>query len=439
VPAGGVTEWRGWGFASRSWWAQTAGDQLRTKFTLGTGTVAVADPDEWDDAPRDPGTYNTFLTTPAISLAGAAPRTARIVVDSSWRPEVTQTATIFASFDGGTPVEVLRWTSIAGDANFKTDATNETITVPLSNPEGASTVTLSFGLTDAGNNWWWALDNLFVVADPDDGRRTLLVEDFESVPLGPNVDETLAGTNVWSNSMPTGWSVDDSGVPGVGNPAEGVTEWEGWACTNRAWWVQAAGDQNRSQFTRGVGTIAVADPDEWDDRGNPEAIGAYNAAMLMPEISLAGYLPASLRLAFDSSWRPEGLQRARITASYDGGAPVTVMQWDSFAGPTFKPDATNERVELTLANPAGTSGVRLTFWMLDARNNWWWAIDNVEVTAIENPCAADINADGGVDGDDVITFFAAWDAGQSLGDFNGDGGVDGDDVIEFFARWDAGC
>ncbi len=439
VPAGGVTEWRGWGFASRSWWAQTAGDQLRTQFTLGTGTVAVADPDEWDDAPRDPGTYNTFLTTPAISLAGAAPRTARIVVDSSWRPEVTQTATIFASFDGGTPVEVLRWTSIAGDANFKTDATNETITVPLNNPEGASTVTLSFGLTDAGNNWWWALDNLFVVADPDDGRRTLLVEDFESVPLGPNVDETLAGTNVWSNSMPTGWSVDDSGVPGVGNPAEGVTEWEGWACTNRAWWVQAAGDQNRSQFTRGVGTIAVADPDEWDDRGNPEAIGAYNAAMLMPEISLAGYLPNSLRLAFDSSWRPEALQRARITASYDGGAPVTVMQWDSFAGPTFKPDATNERVELTLANPAGASGVRLTFWMLDARNNWWWAIDNVEVTAIENPCAADINADGGVDGDDVITFFAAWDAGQSLGDFNGDGGVDGDDVIEFFARWDAGC
>ncbi|MFZ4576269.1 MAG: GC-type dockerin domain-anchored protein, partial [Phycisphaerales bacterium] len=259
------------------------------------------------------------------------------------------------------------------------------------------------------------------------------------VPLGPNVDEALAGTNVWSDSMPAGWSVDDSGVPGVGNPNEGVTEWEGWACTNRAWWVQAAGDQNRSQFTRGVGTIAVADPDEWDDRGNPEGIGAYNAAMLMPEISLAGYLPNSLRLAFDSSWRPEGLQRARITASYDGGAPVTVMQWDSFAGPTFKPDATNERVEFTLANPAGASDVRLTFWMLDARNNWWWAIDNVEVTAIENPCRADTNADGGVDGDDVITFFAAWDAGQSLGDFNGDGGVDGDDVIAFFARWDSGC
>jgi hypothetical protein len=54
-------------------------------------------------------------------------------------------------------------------------------------------------------------------------------------------------------------------------------------------------------------------------------------------------------------------------------------------------------------------------------------------------CPADYNNDGGVDGDDVIAFFADWDAGVIGADFNGDGGVDGDDVIGFFGNWDAGC
>ncbi|MFZ4575161.1 MAG: GC-type dockerin domain-anchored protein, partial [Phycisphaerales bacterium] len=54
-------------------------------------------------------------------------------------------------------------------------------------------------------------------------------------------------------------------------------------------------------------------------------------------------------------------------------------------------------------------------------------------------CAADFTADGAVDGDDVIGFFGAWDAGELAADFNGDGGVDGDDVIAFFGAWDSGC
>lgn len=54
-------------------------------------------------------------------------------------------------------------------------------------------------------------------------------------------------------------------------------------------------------------------------------------------------------------------------------------------------------------------------------------------------CPADFDCSGGVDGDDVIGFFAAWDLGEIAADFTGDGGVDGDDVIGFFARWDTGC
>ncbi|MFZ4576071.1 MAG: hypothetical protein ACOYN0_16930, partial [Phycisphaerales bacterium] len=51
---------------------------------------------------------------------------------------------------------------------------------------------------------------------------------------------------------------------------------------------------------------------------------------------------------------------------------------------------------------------------------------------------ADFNGDGGVDADDVILFFNAWDNGLIIGDLNGDGGVDSDDVIFFFGLWDNG-
>ena len=54
-------------------------------------------------------------------------------------------------------------------------------------------------------------------------------------------------------------------------------------------------------------------------------------------------------------------------------------------------------------------------------------------------CRGDFNCDTAVDGDDVIAFFFAWDAGDIAGDVNNDQGVDGDDVVDFFAAWDTGC
>ncbi|MFZ4575224.1 MAG: hypothetical protein ACOYN0_12550 [Phycisphaerales bacterium] len=52
-------------------------------------------------------------------------------------------------------------------------------------------------------------------------------------------------------------------------------------------------------------------------------------------------------------------------------------------------------------------------------------------------CYADFNNDGGIDGDDVIAFFADWDAGRPCADADFSGGTDGDDVIIFFGSWDA--
>ncbi|MFN9958025.1 MAG: hypothetical protein ACK55I_33390, partial [bacterium] len=52
-------------------------------------------------------------------------------------------------------------------------------------------------------------------------------------------------------------------------------------------------------------------------------------------------------------------------------------------------------------------------------------------------CFADYNNDGSIDGDDVLSFYADWDAAENCADVDASGGVDGDDAITFFGLWDA--
>jgi hypothetical protein len=239
-------------------------------------------------------------------------------------------------------------------------------------------------------------------------RVTLYLEDFEELTLGPNVDEALANPQAWTETPPTGWTVNDSGIPFNNSASRGVTEWKGWSFANKSWWVSAAGDQNRSQFSLGQGTVAIADPDEWDDKGTPingNPFGGYfNALMTTPAISLAEASPNSAKLTFSSSWLPEccddgpsdtNSQTAQIRISYNGGANFTqLMRWESIPASAFyKSGATNETVTLNLANPAGANSVVLEFGLLNAGNDWWWAIDNVEVFT---PTVLEVNTDTGV-------------------------------------------
>ncbi len=55
-----------------------------------------------------------------------------------------------------------------------------------------------------------------------------------------------------------------------------------------------------------------------------------------------------------------------------------------------------------------------------------------------NPCPADFNNDGGVDGSDVESFYRTFASGDPSADVNVDGGVDGADVETFFVAWMAG-
>jgi hypothetical protein len=117
----GVTEWKGWTFADAQWWSQAAGDQDRSKYVdpgkdgKAIGTVAVADPDEYDDKNGGAGPgYNTWLMTPPLRVAIAAADSITVKFDHSWRPEDTQNARLYATFDGGAEVDILIMRSVPG-------------------------------------------------------------------------------------------------------------------------------------------------------------------------------------------------------------------------------------------------------------------------------------------------------------------------------------
>jgi hypothetical protein len=162
-----VTEWAGWSFADKAWWTQTAADQDRSTFTLASGTVAIADPDEWDDNDHAAGWFRSFLSTPVIDVTGVTSGMMQLTFDSSWRPEFDddyhQTAKVTVSFDGGEPIQLLLWESDENSPNYKPYATNEAVTVAIPKPAGAQKMVVTFGLFDAGNDWWWAIDNVKIV------------------------------------------------------------------------------------------------------------------------------------------------------------------------------------------------------------------------------------------------------------------------------------
>ncbi len=214
----------------------------------------------------------------------------------------------------------------------------------------------------------------------------LFSENFDKLSLGSNMDEVLAGDEVWTKSPPANWIIDDSGIPGAGDPArDGVTEWAGWSFADKAWWTEIAADQNRAKYLVGNGTIAVADLGEWDDMDHDP--GPYSSSIRMPAIDISGIAADTLQISFDSSWSANYIyaQTATITVEYDGAAPVEVLHWQA-QGDQYKLTLPNERVLIDLGNPPGAQKVVITFALTaETVQYWtfygqWWAIDNIIVT-----------------------------------------------------------
>lgn len=93
-----------------------------------------------------------------------------------------------------------------------------------------------------------------------------------------------------------------------------------------------------------------------------------------------------------------------------------------------------------LSNAEGVSDDGSTVVGWGTRNG---VVHGYRVTGLSftNPCsacAADFDANGGVDGSDLSSFFAEYESGASCADVDQNGGVDGTDLAVFIAAYEAG-
>ncbi|RDJ19945.1 hypothetical protein DWF00_20845, partial [Bosea caraganae] len=210
TPAGGPQEFRGWTFHDKNSWIATEGNQGRSGFTKGQGVVAVADPDAYDDlnSASTPNKFSALLRASEIDVTGLKDDRATLTFDNSWANPTSnnniQEARIVVTFDNGETRELAHWSDQAGSPYFKATATNETLTFNIDVPEGATTMSLAFEMMQAGNAYWWAIDNVAVTGVPevphgnafagisDPTAWNFSVEDQGSV--GTPGDDTLVGT-----------------------------------------------------------------------------------------------------------------------------------------------------------------------------------------------------------------------------------------------------
>ncbi len=274
-------------------------------------------------------------------------------------------------------------------------------------------------------------------------QTVIFQENFDQLPLRSPVDEDSSITKAFTHVPPEDWRVDSSGVPGTQSQSVGVFEWEGWSFADKDFWIEVSNDQGRSQFTRGQGTVAVADPDEWNDLGNPaNNIGFFNTFLETPFFDINAILANGDRLKFqmDSSWRPqccddgdffapnENNQTATIRARFEDGSTVELLRWESApffffdtAGvkhpstnpadtpnPFFKDIDLNELLFVDLSSLLTTThlGFILEFGLFKAGDDWWWAMDNMEAISLTT-VDGDMDLNGFLDEDDIDDFAQA--------------------------------
>lgn len=256
-----------------------------------TETFDDGDADGWGAPPAAPQnlfTLGTDVGFSAPSLGGAVAVPLRLSFDSSFRPYDDQTGEVMVSFDDGANWSTLLTLDSAtvpgGDSSLA--RANETVVLDILAPGDAESVRLAWRLSQADNDWWWAIDNV-VVASAQSGGATLLAEDFDDLPLRGVEDEAAPTPDraVWTPTPPADWT--QTNAPSM---PQGSAEFQGWTFMEKAFWIATAGNQSRDTFTLGSGNVAVADGDEWDDVP-PGAAGdtnEFDSLLETPSLDISG-------------------------------------------------------------------------------------------------------------------------------------------------------
>jgi VCBS repeat-containing protein len=298
----------------------------------------------------------------------------------------------------------------AFDGLFASNVATVTITVnhvdvaPAANPDAYATAAGTPLTTTAATG--------VLANDRDDGViTTLMTENFDELPLSPfpigihggNGGITGNPNGDWTDSQPAGWTLNNApaGLSPTPPPTSSTDPGEvyyGWHVLDIDSWIHEQGDQDRSKFLNEsqfpgysqaapnlVGShnhVLVADGDAYQDYVSITPTNPMNTMYISPSVSLAGLNQNSLTLEFDSSFRPEEAQEAKVDVTYDGGTTWTNLldYTTANSGGSGALTHINEHLTLDANNPAGATAAQFRFSYLGAGNDWWWTIDNVKVT-----------------------------------------------------------
>ena len=160
--------------------------------------VAIADGDEWDDwgSPADTiGLFNTNLFTPAIDVSGVdlSTQMLQLSFDSSWRDECCDDGPITGADNNQTAAAAgsVRWHArgdspmgIGSDGGCQRRSHQPLLqgrrprrvhhAFDIAAPTGTSSIAFAFQMENAGNDWWWAVDNISVDAVPEPATGSIL-------------------------------------------------------------------------------------------------------------------------------------------------------------------------------------------------------------------------------------------------------------------------
>ena len=202
--------------------------------------------------------------------------------------------------------------------------------------------------------------------------QTVFEEDWESVTL-------TAGTPSYADTV-AGWSRDNSGMAA---PSSNLA-YDGGTVVNVSEWSAQQGGQGRtSQNTIALddNNALVFDGDAWDDFVSGSFPQGFNSFWMTDPIDLTGVNSPFVRLDFDYEFRAYQTQTGVADISFDGGASYTnLLTLDTAT-------AGGSSAYLSgggsfLVETGGANDVVVRFGKINADNDWWFAVDNISVTAV---------------------------------------------------------
>ncbi len=180
---GGFPEFNGWSFLTLEFFESYF--QQRDGSPYLSGRIADADSDEYDQSGNG---FNSELISPILDPGG---KKVLLVFDSLYRHWPTQIAELNMSLDGGSSFQnVFTWdNTVFGESELAP----EPVIIELPGAETTNQLQISWKLygtegdsgTLAINDWWWAIDNVYVFTTPGQASSA---PDTPSVQV-PNIEQ----------------------------------------------------------------------------------------------------------------------------------------------------------------------------------------------------------------------------------------------------------